>query len=75
MLLSSFAMSAQTVQGYTHQGLLGLEGLSSSFGTQCTAIAFVALLFASFHVDPSTWGSQHLDTIVFEGDSLYQTIV
>ena len=48
----------------THQGLLGLQGLRSSFGTQCTAIAFVALLFASVHTDPSTWGSPHMDTII-----------
>jgi len=58
-------MFTPTLQGHTHQGLLVLQGLSSSFGTQCTAIAFVALLFASFHTDPSTWGSHHLDTIVF----------
>ena len=58
-------MFTRILQGHTHQGLLGLQGLSSLFGTQCTAIAFVALLFASFHTDPSTWGSHHLDTKVF----------
>ena len=39
-------MFIRTLQGHTHQGLLGLQGLSFSFGTQCTAIACVALLFA-----------------------------
>ena len=68
-------MFTRTLQGHTHQDLLGLQGLSSSFGTQCTAIAFVALLFASFHTDPSTCGSRYLDTIVFEGNSLYRAIV
>ena len=68
-------MFTRTLQGHTHQGLLGLHGLSSSFGTQCTAIAFVALLFASFHTDPSTWGSHYLDTIVIKGNSLYRVIV
>jgi len=68
-------MFTRTLQGHTHQGLLGLHGLSSSFGTQCTAIAFVALLFASFHTDPATWGSHYLDTMVFEGNSLYRAIV
>ena len=46
-------MFTRTLQGHTHQCMLGLQGLSSSFGIQCTAIAFVALLFASFHTDPS----------------------
>ena len=68
-------MFTQTLQGHTHQGRLILQGLSSSFGTQCTAIAFVALLLASFHTDPSTWGSHHLVTIVFEGNSVYRAIV
>jgi len=68
-------MFTRTLHGHTHQCQLGLQGLSSSFGTQCTAIAFVALLFASFHTDPSTWGSHHLDTIVIEGNSLYRAIV
>ena len=67
-------MFTRTLQGHTHQGLLGLQGLSSSFGTQSTAIAFVALLFASLHTDPSTWGSHHLDTIVFERNSLYRLL-
>ena len=35
----------------------------------------MALLFASYHTDPSTWGSHYLDTIVFEGNSLYRAIV
>ena len=35
----------------------------------------MALLFASFHTDPSTWGSRYLDTIVFEGNSLYRAVV
>ena len=68
-------MFTRTLQGHTQQCLLGLQGLSSSFGTQCTAIAFVALFFASFHTDPSTWGSHYLGTIVFEGNSLYRAIV
>ena len=68
-------MFTRTLQGHTHQGLLVLQCLSSSFGTQCTAIAFVALLFASFHTYPSTWGSHHLVTIVFERNSLYRAIV
>ena len=46
-------MFTRTYQGHTHQGLLGLPGLRSSFGTQYTVIVFVALLFASFHTDPS----------------------
>ena len=73
--ISHVAMFTRTLQGHTHQGLLGLQGLSSSFGTQSTAISFVALLFASFHTDPSTWGSHHLDTIVLGGNSLYRAIV
>jgi len=32
-------------------------------------------LFASFHTDPSTWGSHYLDTKVIEGNSLYRAIV
>ena len=68
-------MFTRTLQRHTYQGLLGLQGLSSSFGTQCTAIAFVALLFASFHTHPSTWGSHHLVTIVFERNSVYRAIV
>ena len=62
--ISHVAMFTRTLQGHTHKGLLGLQGLSSSFGTQCTAIAFVALFFASFHTDPTIWGSHYLDTIV-----------
>ena len=66
-------MFTRNLQWHTYQCLLGLQGLSSSFGTQCTAIAFVALSFASCHRDPST--SHHLDTIVFEENSRYRSIV
>ena len=45
--------------------------ISGSFGTQCTAIALIALIFASFKVEINTWAPQHLDTIIFEGDTLY----
>ena len=63
------------VQGSIHQGSLGISVLSASFGTQCTAIALIALVFACFKVDVTTWESQHLDTVVFEGDTLYNSIV
>ncbi len=49
----------RVVRGHVHQGLLGMYGLSSSFGTQCAAIAFIALLFAGFTVDPENWESHH----------------
>ena len=63
------------MQGSIHQGSLGISVLSASFGTQCTAIALIALVFACFKVDVTTWESQHLDTVVFEGDTLYNSIV
>ena len=63
------------VTGNIHQGILGVGCISGSLGTQCTAIALIALIFASFKVDINTWESQHLDTIIFEGDSLYSNIV
>lgn len=63
------------VKGHIHQGILGMHGLSTSFGTQCTIIAFIAIVFAGFHSDPQQWLPHDLDTIVFEGDSLYQHIV
>ena len=65
----------RSVQGNIHQGILGIGCISGSLGTQCTAIALVALLFASFRVDIDTWAPQHLDTIIFEGDTLYSRIV
>ena len=49
--------------------------ISGSFGTQCTAIALIALIFASFKVEINTWAPQHLDTIIFEGDTLYGRII
>ena len=45
------------------------------FGTQCTAIALITMIFAGFHVDPDTWQAHHLDTVIYEGDSLYHSIV
>ena len=61
--------------GNIHQGTLGTMGISRSFGTQCTAIAIVALIFASFHLHPHAWSSENLDTIIFEGDRLYNRII
>lgn len=63
------------ILGHIHQGTLGSMGLSRSFGTQCTAIALVALCFATLHTPPHLWSSDNLDTIVFEGDGLYHRIV
>lgn len=61
--------------GNIHQGTLGTMGISRSFGTQCTAIAIVALIFASFRLHPHTWTSKNLDIIIFEGDRLYNRII
>ena len=38
-------------------------------------IALIALIFASFKVEINTWAPQHLDTIIFEGDTLYGRIM
>ena len=73
LVLNMFA--SKFILGNIHQGMLGAMGVSRSLGTQCTAIAVVAFIFASFHINPSSWTPNNLDTIVFEGDSLYNSIV
>lgn len=62
------------VQGTIHQGSLSRLGLSSSNGTQCTAIALVALIFAVSY-SPTEWVNSDLNNIVIEGDRVYQRIV
>lgn len=62
------------LQGNIHQGSLSTLGMSLSNGTQCTAIALVALIFAASY-SPNQWASNDLNNIVIEGDRVYQRIV
>ncbi len=57
------------IQGTLHQGQVGRNR-----GLQCTAIALLALAFA-FLREPSTWTANDLDSIILDGNSLYDTIL
>ena len=65
----SYNRSAQTVNLP-----FGIGCISGSLGNQCKAIALIALLIVSFRVDVNTLTPQHLDSIIFDDDTLYRHI-
>ena len=65
------SQSSVSIMGSTHQGD---ERYGKFAGTQCTAIAFLAILFAaSFPIN--RWTPQDIDTILAEGSNLHAQII
>lgn len=63
-------MISRSLLGSLHQGLLRSGG-----GTQCSVIALVALIFGAFHIPPNQWIREHIDHVLFEGDSRYDDVI
>eukprot|EP00918_Siedleckia_nematoides_P054977 GHVU01119996.1.p1 GENE.GHVU01119996.1~~GHVU01119996.1.p1 ORF type:complete len:315 (-),score=21.60 GHVU01119996.1:88-1032(-) len=66
---------SRSQQGTIHQANINEGMFGRASGSQCTAVALISLIFASYHISPSTWGQQHIDFVVSQGDELYHGII
>ena len=67
-------MIQKTVKGNIHQGSSFLQDSLFICGSQCTSIAVIAFLLATFE-NVKNWLPHHLDNLVVEGSLFYHQIV
>ncbi|XP_078600775.1 uncharacterized protein LOC144875890 [Branchiostoma floridae x Branchiostoma japonicum] len=65
-------MCEATLSGNYHQGNNIFN--ETSRGKQCTANSLIAILYHSANKQATSWTSTDLDTVLFEGDALYNRI-